>query len=114
MNIKKDRKDIIKIAVIAAAALALLAAVYAVFFASSASDAEAKYSDEETRLCSVLSEIEGVGKVSVIINSEGESVGVVVVCQGADSILVRSEIISAVRIATGATGDNIQIYKMNE
>lgn len=113
MNIKKDRKDIIKIAVIAAAALVLLIAVYKVFFTSDEAT-EQNYSDEETRLCSILSEIEGVGKVSVIINSEGESVGVVVVCQGADSILIRSQIISAVRLATGAAGENILIYKMNE
>jgi len=113
MNIKKEKKDIIKIVIIAAAALALLVAVYKVFF-NSTSSASIKYSDEEARLCSILSEIEGVGDVSVIINSEGESVGVVVVCRGADSIMVRSQIISAVRLATGATGENILIYKMNE
>lgn len=112
MNIKKDRKDIIKMAVTAAVALALLIAVYAAFFSSSASSAE--YTDEEEKLCMILSEIEGVGKVSVVINSEGEDVGVVVVCQGADSIAVRSKIISAVKVATGAAGDGILIYKMNE
>lgn len=113
MNIKKNGKDIIKMAVIAAVALALLIAVYVAFFSSSATS-DVEYTDEEEKLCMILSEIEGVGKVSVVINSEGEDVGVVVVCQGADSIAVRSKIISAVKVATGAAGDGILIYKMNE
>jgi len=112
MNIKRDKKDIIKIAAIAAVALALLIAVYTTFFSSASSSA--KFSDEEEKLCAILSEIDGVGKVSVVINSEGENVGVVVVCQGADSLNIRSKIISAVRLATGAAGSNIAIYKMNE
>lgn len=113
MNIKRDKKDIIKIVIIAAASLALLIAVYITFFSSSSSSS-AEYTEEEKRLCQILSAIEGVGKTSVVINSEGENVGVVVVCEGANSLTIRSEIISAVRLATGATGENIVIYKMNE
>lgn len=98
-EIKKN--EIIKISVIAALALLLLFAVYKVFYTES-SDSKSCYTQEETRLCNILSEIEGVGEVSVIINSTEDGAGVVVVCEGADDLLVRSEILQAVRIATGA------------
>lgn len=113
MKTEIKKKEIIKISVIAVFALALLFAVYKVFFVET-SDLKSGYTQEEARLCNILSEIEGVGKVSVIINSEKECVGVVVVCEGADDLLVRSEILQAVRIATGAGTNDIMIYKKSE
>lgn len=83
-EIKKN--EIIKISVIAALALLLLFAVYKVFYTES-SDSKSCYTQEETRLCNILSEIEGVGEVSVIINSTEDGAGVVVVCEGADDLL---------------------------
>ncbi len=107
-NIK--RREIIKIICMAVAALLILLLSYFVF-SSEYTQSASLLSDEELKLQKFLSQIEGVGGVSVIINGEGEEVSVVIVCDGADSLSVRGDILNAVRLATGAEGSNILIYK---
>lgn len=69
----------------------------------------------ESRLQSILSGIEGVGKCSVMIgyNDEGEAEGVVIVAQGAGDIKVKLRIIDAVCALLPISGENIKIYKAN-
>lgn len=71
-------------------------------------------SETETKLMRILSEIEGVGKAEVMI-SEGENGvdGVVIVCEGANSLMTRSNVINAVKVALNIEKSNIAIYAMN-
>ncbi|MCD8087632.1 MAG: hypothetical protein LUE22_03455 [Oscillospiraceae bacterium] len=65
---------------------------------------------EEARLEALLSQIEGVGEVSLLLSDSGAAI----VCQGADSAAVRLEITEAVRCYTGLGADKIEIFKMME
>ena len=67
-------------------------------------------SSEEERLASLLSAMEGVGRVQVLLSENGAAV----VCQGADSAAVRLDVAEAMRCYTGLGADRIVIYKMNE
>lgn len=68
---------------------------------------------EEAKLERLLSEIEGVGRLSLYI-SEGEQgeKGVVVVCDGANNIAVRIEILNAVATALNIPKGCISICEM--
>ena len=65
---------------------------------------------EETRLETLLSSMEGVGRSEVLLSENGAAV----VCQGADSVSVRLAVTEAMRCYTGLGADRIVIYKMNE
>lgn len=65
---------------------------------------------EEARLEALLSQIEGVGEVSLLLSDSGAAI----VCQGADSAAVRLEITEAVRCYTGLGADKIEIFRMTE
>ena len=70
-------------------------------------------STKELKLTSILSSIEGVGATDVLINeSEGAITGVVIVCEGADNIMTRSNILNAVSTALGIDKKIIAIYSM--
>ena len=67
----------------------------------------------EQRLTGILSSIDGVGTTDVMINeSEGEITGVIIVCQGADNIMTRSNILNAVSTALNIDKKIIAIYSM--
>lgn len=68
----------------------------------------------EVKLTSILSSIEGVGSTDVMIN-EGENgiLGVVIVCEGADNIMTKNDILNAVSTALGINKKIIAIYSMN-
>lgn len=70
-------------------------------------------SEEEKRMQRILSEIEGAGKVSVMIASRDESgiSGVVVAASGADNIRVMLELQRTVQTLTGLNLDQIEIVK---
>ena len=65
----------------------------------------------EAELCLLLEEINGVGKVNVMIY-EGENgvEGVVVVCDGANNLQVNMNIREAVAAALGTDEKSIKIY----
>lgn len=68
----------------------------------------------EIKLERILSSIEGVGESQVMINqSENGIDGVVIVCRGADNIMVRNDIINAVSTALNIEKNNIAVYAMN-
>ncbi len=87
----------------------------------------------EARLSSVLSSMEGAGRVEVVIHYEksvqasstswldtsssspeadGEPVGVVVVAEGADDIWVRLELARAVQTLLRLDADAVEVFKM--
>lgn len=64
--------------------------------------------EECEKLSLLLSEISGVGRARVLLSAEGS----VVVCDGADSAVVRLEVTDAVMAYTGLGGDKIAVLKM--
>ena len=73
-------------------------------------DRSAEPEGEESKLETLLSSMEGVGRSEVLLSESGAAV----VCQGADSVSVRLAVTEAVRCYTGLGADRIVIYKMNE
>lgn len=105
----KKVKDLLSVLFIALLALLLLFFSYKIFLTG---ESDLGLSEEETRLCSLLKSMDGVGRVTVNVNAEGEEKLVVVVCDGAESYLVRADILRVVANATGAKTENIVVYKM--
>ena len=63
---------------------------------------------ENGNVASLLSETQGVGRAEVLLSASGA----VVVCDGADSALVRLNVTNAVMSYTGLGSDKITIIKM--
>ena len=71
-------------------------------------------SETEVKLTAILSSIEGVGATNVMINESKEEItGVIIVCEGANSIIVRNDILNAVSTALNVEKNIIVIYSMN-
>ena len=71
-------------------------------------------SDTEIRLEDILSSIEGIGESNVLVTeSENGIEGVVIVCEGADNIMTRNDIINAVSTALNIEKNIIAVYAMN-
>jgi hypothetical protein len=69
--------------------------------------------ESEKRLCSILQCIKGVGQTEVLINEGDEGItGVVIVCEGGDSILVKNDILNVVSTALNINKSIIAIYSM--
>lgn len=104
------------ILVISALILALIIAVVMLgggISGDSVSDMQDK-SSTEIKLEQILSSIEGVGDSRVMISESNEGIeGVVIVCRGADNIMVRNDIINAVSTALNVEKNNIAVYAMN-
>lgn len=70
-------------------------------------------SPTEQKLIRILSSIDGVGDTDVMINeSDGNITGIIIVCGGAENIMVRSNILNAVSTAFDIDKKNIVIYSM--
>ena len=98
-------------------ALLLIFAVWKIFYTDDKQEVStmANASESEQKLCALLEEIEGVGKVNVMI-CEGEDgvESVVVVCEGANDLLVNMNIREAVAAALGTDEKSVRIYLMKE
>ncbi|MGN1060861.1 MAG: hypothetical protein ACI4QN_03930 [Candidatus Coproplasma sp.] len=71
-------------------------------------------SETETKLMRILSEIEGVGKAEVMVTEGKDGIeGVVIVCEGANNIMTRNDVINAVKVALKIEKNNIAVYAMN-
>lgn len=81
----------------------------------SSSAADTDKSQTETKLAAVLTRMDGVGEVDVMVteNDRGTILGVVVVCEGADNIMTRNDILNAVATALNIERNIIAIYAMN-
>ena len=75
----------------------------------------AQFDTEEEKLCAVLEQIEGCGRVYVLLRQEREGFGgAVVVCDGAESAAVSLEIVRAVSAYTGLGSNKIIVLKMKD
>ena len=75
--------------------------------------AKAQFDDDEEKLCAVLEQIEGCGRVYVLLRQEREGEGgAVVVCDGAESASVTLEIVRAVSAYTGLGSNRIIVLNM--
>lgn len=108
----KEKKKIILVVLLIAL---LILAVFLFFGGSESTDAfsDAAKSDTEFRLTTLLESMDGVGTVEVMVTEEeGVIVGVVIVCDGADRIMVRNDILNAVSTALNINKNIIAIYSM--
>ena len=80
---------------------------------SALTSVNANKSRTEVKLINILSSIEGVGSTDVMITeNESEILGVVIVCEGADNIMTRNNILNAVSTALNIQKKLIAIYSM--
>lgn len=71
-------------------------------------------SETEVKLTGILSAIDGVGATDVMINESEEGIlGVVIVCEGANNIMTKNNILNAVSTALNINKNLIAIYSMN-
>lgn len=67
--------------------------------------------EEETRLASVLSQIDGAGSVATMITkSDSNVVGVIVIATGANDITVRLRLVDATATALGVDKSIVSVY----
>lgn len=108
----KEKKKII----VVVALIALLILVVFLFFGTGGEESalgDYSQSDAEVRLTALLERIDGVGDTEVMITEdEGVVTGVVIVCEGADRIMVRNDILNAVSTALNINKNIIAIYSM--
>ena len=110
--VKENKKIIIVVALI----VVILFALY--FMNKSTKKTAATVSTQaksltEQKLISILSNMDGVGTADVMIHeSNGEVAGVVIICQGADNIMTRNNILNAVSTALNIDKKIIAIYSM--
>ncbi len=115
LNFVNDNKKIIVVVILI---IVLVGTIY--FINKSQKDEDTKQpaavqkSAAEVKLTGILSSIEGVGATDVMIN-EGENgiLGVVIVCEGANNLMTRNDILNAVSTALNVDKKIIAIYSMN-
>ena len=111
--VKKNKKIIIVVLLIAI----LIGTVYIIdkgrSSATSPTATNSAKSETELRLKSILSSIDGVGSTDVMITeNEGEITGVVIVCEGANNLMTRSNILNAVSTVLNVDKKIIAIYSL--
>lgn len=111
--VKENRKIIIVVVLI----VILIGAVYFINKGKKvSSEVAATYSaksETEIKLIGILGSIEGVGNTDVMITeNEGKILGVVIVCEGANNLMTRSDILNAVSTALCIDKKLIAIYSI--
>ena len=93
-------------------AIALAILVWQVFYQQNESSVKVFNGNQtEEQLALLLNEINGVGEVDVMIHETEEGVqSVVVVCEGAENLLVNMHVREAVAAALGADEKSVKIY----
>lgn len=78
--------------------------------ATTKQSAQTFQNDEETRLSSILSSVEGAGEVETMITkSSGQVVGVLVIADGANNPLVRLRLLQAASSALGVDCEIVSV-----
>ena len=108
-NIPKTKLKNLALFFSVGALLAVL--IFEVFSKNETNVADFGNSELETELCTLLREMDGVGDVNVMIY-EGENgvESVVVLCEGANNLLVNMNIREAVAAALGTNEKSIKVY----
>ena len=102
----KGIKNIKIIALIFIIAIALI--IYSSVAADKESEKQSFQNDDETRLASILSSVEGAGE-TMITKSSGQIVGVLVIADGANNPIVRLRLLSATASALGVDSDTVSV-----
>lgn len=103
----KGIKNIKIIALVFIIAIALI--IYSNVVASD-KDEKSFQNDEETRLASILSSVDGAGEVETMITkSSGQIVGVLVIATGANNPLVRLRLLNAASSALGIDSETVSV-----
>ncbi len=70
----------------------------------------------ETALCNILSQIDGVGEVSVLVEYEDDSTvcGVIVTAQGAHDPIVKHNIVKGVSTLYGIPVSNVMVFQKSQ
>lgn len=104
----KGIKNIKIIALVFIIAIALI--IYSNVVASDKDEKQSFQNDEETRLASILSSVEGAGEVETMITkSSGQIVGVLVIATGANNPLVRLRLLNAASSALGIDSETVSV-----
>ena len=111
--VKENKKIIIVVLLIAV----LIGTVYLIDKGKSSSSqsvaTDSAKSQTEVKLTVILKSIEGVGNTDVMITEEeGKIIGVVIVCEGANNLMTRSNILNVVSTALSIDKKIIAIYSM--
>ncbi len=107
-----DRNKPVLLVLLLGVALMLLPG--SLFSADSAGESDGLFDTDEEKLAAVLGQIEGTGRVNVLLRQDGDGVcsGAVVVCDGAGSAEVCLRVVRAVSAFTGLGSDRIIVLKM--
>lgn len=116
LNFVNDNKKVIIVVIL------IIVLVGTIYFINKATDKSTVgagsvtgKSATEIKLTAILSSIDGVGDTEVMINeSETEVLGVVIVCEGANNIMTRNNILNAVSTALKVDKNLIAIYSKNK
>ena len=114
LNFVKDNKKIIIVVVLI---IILVGTIYLLSGngnrATQSTNVTAR-SPTEIKLNEILSSIDGVGATEVMVNEGKEGIlGVVIVCEGANNIMTRNNLLNAVSTALNIDKKIIAIYSMN-
>jgi hypothetical protein len=111
-KIKSHKKLVILVAILVLA-IAVLFVINRSESNTTAQTVSVTYSEKEEKLAQVLQSIKGVGQTQVLIYEEESTItGVVIVCEGADSIWVKNDILNVVSTAFNIEKGIIAIYSM--
>ena len=90
--------------------IAIALIIYSRVAADKESEKQSFQNDDETRLASILSSVEGAGEVETMITkSSGQIVGVLVIADGANNPIVRLRLLSATASALGVDSDTVSV-----
>ncbi len=104
----KGIKNIKIIALVFIIAIALI--IYSNVVARDKDEKQSFQNDEETRLASILSSVDGAGDVETMITkSSGQIVGVLVIATGANNPLVRLRLLNAASSALGVDSETVSV-----
>ena len=117
-GIEKVKSDVLKtwekikgIKNIKIIALIFIIAISLIIYSSVATSKQTEktfQNEDELRLASILSSIDGAGEVETMISkSSGEIVGVLVIADGANNPIVRLRLLSATASALGVDSDTV-------
>ena len=67
----------------------------------------------ESRLCTILSDIEGVGEVDVMLQygEDAQITGAIVTAEGADDPVVKNDVTNAVMAVFGISASNVEVFE---
>ncbi len=108
-----EHKKVLLIALLLVMLIVLAAILYGSKAGALTETSAAEQTETEAKLMNILSEIDGVGKAQVMITESGDEIsGVIIVCEGAQNIMTRNDVINAVTVAFDIDRTNIAIYAM--